>query len=120
MGFVRFSSMTATLVLSASAAFANDADFSLINKTGYQIDEVYVARPSSSDWGRDIMGTGNLPDGSKVKITFAHGNNACKWDIKVKYNDGDESSWSSVDLCQYDTITLYWDKQGRQTRAVGE
>jgi hypothetical protein len=99
---------------------ANDADFTLKNKTGYQIDEVYVSRHSSSNWGRDRMGNNSLADGEAVDINFPHGNGACAFDIKVKYHDEDTAEWGDVDLCQYDTISLYWDSKRHVTRAVGE
>jgi hypothetical protein len=102
----------------AGAAFASDADFKLVNKTGYQIDSVYVSPASSDSWGEDIMGKDALPDGTVVNITFPHGGKACKFDIRVKYNDGDKAEWTDVDLCEYEKISLYWD--GKQTRAVGE
>ena len=120
MNFAKFLPMTAALFFAANGAFANDADFTLKNKTGYQIDEVYISLPSSQNWGKDIMGTGALGDGEGVKISFPHGNGACKFDIKVKYNDGDASEWGGVDLCQYESVSLYWDKKAQQTRAVGE
>lgn len=101
-----------------TAAFANDADFKMVNRTDYQIDSVYVSRASSNSWGGDIIGKGALGDGKSVNITFPHGGSACKFDIKVKYNDGDTAEWGGVDLCEYETISLYWD--GKQTRAVGE
>ena len=37
-----------------AAASANDADFTLVNKTGYVIDEVYVSPASATKWGNDI------------------------------------------------------------------
>lgn len=114
--------LTAAIALSiGGAAFANDADFRLKNRTGYQIDEVYVAPHSSARWGRDVMGTGSLGDGEGVKIVFPHDNSACSFDIKVKYHDdGSTAEWSKVDLCEYETITLYWDAKNEVTRAVGE
>ncbi len=102
----------------ASFAQASDADFKLINKTGYQIDSVFVSPASSDSWGSDIMGRDAVPDGTSVSVTFPHGGSACKFDIRVKYQDGDKAEWSNVDLCQYETISLFWD--GKQTRAVGE
>lgn len=106
------------LSLLSASAFANDADFKMVNKTGYQIDNVYVSVASSNSWGSDIMGKDAVPDGTTVNITFPHGGSACKFDIKVKYNDGDTAEWTNVDLCQYETISLFWD--GKQTRAMGE
>jgi hypothetical protein len=101
-----------------TSAFANDADFKMVNRTGYQIDSVYVSHAASNSWGSDIMGKDALGNGESVNITFPHGGSACKFDIKVKYNDGDTAEWGNVDLCEYETISLYWD--GKQTRAVGE
>jgi hypothetical protein len=102
----------------ATGALANDADFKMVNKTGYQIDSVFVSRASSDNWGKDIMGKDALGDGESVNITFPPGGSACKFDIKVEYKDGDSAEWSDVDLCQYETISLFWD--GKKTRAVGE
>ena len=108
----------ALLVGLLTTAHASDADFKLVNKTGYQIDEVYVAPSSSQNWGSDIMGSAAVPSGTSVNITFPHSSSACKFDIRVKYNDGDTAEWSNIDLCKYEAISLYWD--GKQTRAVGE
>ena len=108
------------LCMMAGTAFANDADFVLKNKTGYQIDEVYVSLPGSKVWGNDIMGKNAFADGDAVKITFPHGSGACSFDIQVKYNDGDKAEWGGVDLCKYETITLFWDKKSQETKAVGE
>ena len=111
----------AILLGGASLAQANDADFSLRNKTGYQIDEVYVSRHSSSNWGSDRMGSDALADGESIDINFPHGNGACAFDIKVKYHDDNSTAeWGNVDLCKYNTISLYWDAKRQVTRAVGE
>jgi hypothetical protein len=113
--------VTAFTIASPGNSFANDADFTLKNKTGYQIDEVYVSAASSKSWGRDIMGTGSLAEDSSVKITFPHGNGACMFDIKVKYNiDNTTAEWSNVNLCETDAISLYWDAKNQVSRAVTE
>ena len=108
------------VVATAGLAFASDADFKLKNKTGYQIDEVYVSPHSHNTWGRDRMGDDALADGESVNIKFPHGGSACNFDIKVKYHDEDTAEWGDVDLCQYEAISLYWDAKINKTRAVGE
>jgi hypothetical protein len=108
----------AALVGFSGSAFASDADFTLVNKTGYQIDSVYVSPTKVDEWGSDIMGKDALADGEKVDIVFPHGGGKCKFDIKVKYNDGDNAEWGGVDLCEYTAITLHWD--GKNTTATGE
>jgi len=95
------------LGLTSGAALAGDQDFTLVNRTGYQIDDVYVAPHSSSQWGEDIMGKGSLGDGEQVKITFAK-SSVCSWDLKVKYHDEDEAVWESIDLCTVEKVSLYY------------
>lgn len=104
----------------AVPAFAGDQDFRLVNKTGYQIDEVYVGPVSSDSWGNDVMGSDSLGAGEAVNITFSAPSNVCKWDMKVKYNDGDSAEWRSLNLCSISTVTLYWNKSAGTTRAVTE
>lgn len=105
----------------STAAYASDADFKLKNKTGYQIDEVYVSPHSSKNWGRDKMGSDALADGEAVKISFPHAGTQCHFDIKVKYHDDDSTAeWGDVNLCDYETISLFWDQKKQVTRAVGD
>lgn len=106
---------------SPTPSYANDADFRLKNKTGYQIDEVYVSARSSKNWGKDVMGSDALEDGESVKITFPHGNGACRFDIKLKYHDdGSTAEWSDINLCETEVISLFWDAKNQVTRARAE
>ncbi len=102
------------------AALANDADFTMVNKTGYEITNVYVSPSASKNWGSDILGRSTLDDGESTEITFPHGNGRCMFDIRVKYDDGDTTEWGNVNLCEYSKITLFWDRKNQTTRAVGE
>lgn len=102
----------------SSPALAGEQDFKLVNKTGYQIDEVYVSRASSKSWGKDMMGRDALGDGDAVDLSFNAPDSVCRWDMKVKYNDGDTAEWSNLNLCNIDTVTLYWDRKNQTTRAV--
>ena len=102
----------------AMPALAGEQDFKLVNKTGYQIDEVYVSRSSARSWGEDLMGRGALGVDENVAITFNAPDNVCRWDLKVKYNDGDEAEWSNLNLCNINTVTLFWDRKNQTTRAV--
>ena len=109
------------LLAGSQLASANDADFKMVNRTGYQIDEVYISPHSSAKWGPDVLGQQALGDSDVVTITFPRNNSICKFDIKVKYHDdGSTAEWSNIDLCEYEKITLYWDAKAQVTRAVGE
>lgn len=95
-------------------------DFTLVNRTGYQIDEVYVGPVSQRHWGEDVMGKDAIADGDSADITFNGGSKACKWDIKVVYNDGDESEFREVNLCNVSKVTLFWNRRAGTTRFVVE
>ncbi len=116
--FARLLFAAFALMLGALPAFAADQDFQVVNRTGYQIDEVYVGASSSRSWGKDLMGRGSLGDGKIVDITFPNRTSACSFDIKVVYNDGDEAEWTSVNLCKVSKVSLYW--RNGATRAVTE
>lgn len=102
----------------ANSALAGQQDFTLHNRTGYQIDEVYVSRSSSRNWGNDVMGSDALKNGHTVNITFSAPGNVCNWDMKVKYSDGDEATWNDLNLCNINKVTLFWDRKNEATRAV--
>jgi len=117
-----FASLALALATAGMAipAWAGDQDFTLANRTGYQIDEVYVSRTTSRNWGGDIMGSDALENGRNVNVTFNAPDKVCNWDLKVKYSDGDEATWKSLNLCNITKVTLYWDKKNEATRAVTE
>jgi len=80
------------LVLSAATAFADPRDFELVNGSGRDIQEIYVAPSNMDDWGDNLVPDGKvLPNGNKVPIAFqryTEGN--CFYDIKVITTDGGE------------------------------
>ncbi|MCP1551292.1 MULTISPECIES: hypothetical protein [Methylorubrum] len=113
--------LLATAALAPSLTLAQGKqDFTLVNRTGYQIDEVYVGPVSQSHWGQDVMGKDAIANGDTADITFNGGSNACKWDIKVVYNDGDESEFRGVNLCNVSRVTLFWNRSAGETRFVVE
>ena len=105
----------------APAAFAADQDFTVVNKTGYQIDDIWVSPASSSNWGRELMGRGNvLDDGDSYDVSFSVNTKACKFDMKVKYHDEDEATWTNLDLCSISKVSLFYDRKANTTRARTE
>jgi len=117
---ISFALATAAFLLPMTAN-AGDQDFTLVNKTGYQIDEVYVATPSSKSWGHDIMGDGVLANNAKKQVKFKNSTTACKWQLAVKFSDGSEVEWEDpIDLCTVETVTLKYNKGTGVTTAVTE
>ena len=118
---MRLSHITAIavgLLAFAPTAFAADQDFTVVNRTGYQIDDIWVSPASSSNWGRELMGRGNvLDDGDSYDISFGRNTSSCHFDMKVKYHDEDEATWNNLNLCEISKISLFYDRKAGTTRA---
>ena len=109
-----------SVLLSGAAQAQGRQDFTLINRTGYQIDQVYVSSSRESSWGRDVLGQGVLVANASVNITFPQKSSECLWDMRVVYNDGDQSEWRQLNLCRISRVTLFWNRREGTTRAVTE
>lgn len=116
-----FALLSVALVWFAAPVLAQEAkqDFTLVNKTGYELKAVYVGPSTSDDWGDDIMGQDVLADGQAVNIHFQPKVKACKWDLKVIYTeDNSKAVWTDIDLCNVGKITIFYDKDKDKTTAT--
>jgi hypothetical protein len=114
--------ITAAVVLFAPA-MAQEAkqDFTLVNKTGYVISEVYVSPSKADDWQEDVMGQDVLDDDGSVDISFHRSEHSCKWDLKVVYKvDNTTAEWHGIDLCSVSTITIHYNANTDTTSATYE
>ncbi|MEJ5975764.1 argininosuccinate lyase [Novosphingobium sp. PS1R-30] len=114
----------AVLAALAAAAFAVPAQaeevFTVINKTGYDIAEVYIAPSRSNDWEEDILGQDVLTDGARTNIDFAKSEDTCNWDMKVVYTDGDNAAWQGLNLCEILSVELHYNASTGKTSALTE
>jgi len=100
LALVAFSSVT-------SAAPQNrKLDFTLYNKSGYVIVELYVSPSNDEEWGEDILGQDVIGDDESADITFTRGEASCNWDLKIVDDEEDEVTWTSLNLCQANEVTL--------------
>jgi hypothetical protein len=103
----------ALFVLAASlstpvVAQQSKLDFTLLNRTGLTIQELYVSPDESDEWEEDVLGRDVLKHSESVDITFSRTEKSCDWDLKIKDEDGDEIEWDSLDLCAASHITLLY------------
>ncbi len=95
----------------AAPAFAGDADFTLVNKTGYTIRSVYIAPAKSKTWGNDRLGDGVLDHGKQRLIKFSN-KAQCVQSINITFDDdGSEVEWDGFDLCELNKITLKYNRK---------
>lgn len=115
--------LSAALVLGLSTsaqAEGSDNDFTLVNKTGYTLDKVYVSPHDTKEWGEDIMGKDTLKDGEEVKITFSPNADADHFDVKVVYDDKTEAIWADLELPKINKLTIHWNDKTQETTAETE
>ena len=113
---------TAAAVLAFAAphvAWANQ-DFTLINRTGYPIQSIYLTEVGDSDWGNDVMNRDKLYPGERVDIGFDRATQACRWNVLVKYEDDTSAVWTNLDLCSVRRLALFWDRATLETIARAE
>ena len=92
------------------AAMAGDQDFTVLNKTGIEIHDLYVTPHDSDDWEDDILGEDTLVNGAEVDIKFSRKEKAKSWDLKVVDVDGNEVTWENLDLLEISKVTLHYKK----------
>ena len=121
MNFRKMALVLALGAVAASTANARgDADFSLINKTGYAIREVYVSPSKSKTWGGDLLGKRVLDNGLNKNLRF--GDSAhCQQDIMVVFDDDEsEVTWEDVNLCELEKLTLKYNRKTKEVSAIAE
>lgn len=105
----------ASITLQATQQRRN-LDFTLVNKTGLTINEVYLSPTNDDEWGEDVMGRDVLKNGEKVDITFASSETECNWDLKIVDADDDDVEWTKLNLCTANEITLMY--EGKKPTAI--
>ncbi len=109
--------VAAALLLSANAALAANADFTLVNKTGYAIEEVYISPSQKNEWGNDRLGQYQFANGESRKFKFGDTKN-CQQDIKVIFSDDEsEVEWEDINLCEIHKITLRYNRSANEVSA---
>lgn len=105
----------ASITLQATPQRRN-LDFTLVNKTGLTINEVYLSPTNDDEWGEDVMGKDVLKNGEKVDITFSSAETECNWDLKIVDEDDDDVEWTKLNLCTANEITLMY--EGKKPTAI--
>lgn len=107
--FAGFLMLLAMLVSALPSAVAGDQDFTLVNQTGVDIYQVFIAPSSLRNWQEDILGIDVLADGDAVAIEFDRDEDAELWDLQVTDSEGNGIVWTQIDLMSISLLTLYYD-----------
>ena len=113
----------AVSLLTCGVALAGDADFTLTNRTGYDIEAVYITPSKSKSWGNDRLGKSILANGKSREMVFNKQGSTCIYDMLIHwegYGEADDRTWEQLDLCSTHKITLRYNKNTDVTTAVFE
>lgn len=102
---IRMVILAAFISMFGAVAMANDIQ--IINKTSFDIHEVYVSDTEVNDWEEDILGDEVLESGDAATVTI-EGNHE-GWDLKAVDGDGNSVVWTNLNLTGATKISLYAD-----------
>lgn len=85
--------IAAVLMLGSTAALAGNVVF--VNKSSWEIHEVYFAPASHSSWGEDHLGSDILERGDSLTLS---GVSAGRWDVRLVDEDDDECVLENVEI----------------------
>jgi hypothetical protein len=90
---------------------ANDRNFKVINSTNDTIQSLWLSTASDSEWHR-VRGLENLDDGGSADVSFDN-SGPCRVQLRVVMDNGSAIEFTQgFDLCNINTIRLYFNKQG--------
>jgi hypothetical protein len=106
-----------------SAAQNPELDFTLVNKTGYDIKALYIGASGTGDWTKEdeVLKGRAFKNGASYDIKFSPKTKAEKWDIMVDWADGSgKEEWLNLKLTEIEKVTLIYDKEKDVTKAIIE
>jgi hypothetical protein len=98
--------ITVAITFFAPTTQAATQDFTIVNKTGKTLENIYVSGGDEDDWGKDLLGKGVLDPGKTFHVTFTgYEDDECEFDVRVETAD---TYWEleKVDLCATEQLVL--------------
>lgn len=81
-------------------------DFKLANKTGVDIEKIFISPADVNDWEEDILDFDILKDGATIQVKFDVNEATKIWDLKVEDDEGTAIIWENLDLSKVNILTL--------------
>lgn len=107
----------AAVMATSPAVAQSKLDFTLLNRTGLVIKELYVSPANVDAWGEDILGRDVLPHDESLDVSFSRSAKSCMWDMRIVDEDDDAIEWGNLDFCKAAHITIMYEN-GKPTAIV--
>jgi hypothetical protein len=91
----------------AGASQQAKQDFTLVNKTGVEINALFISPHDVDDWEEDILGRDTLPNAQSVDVTFKREEKAAMWDLRIEDDKDGSVEWENLNLLKISKVTLY-------------
>lgn len=93
--------LAAMLLCSATVADAGASNFTLVNGTDAQLQQLSIRRAGTQDW----KPLGNAPSpGARGPVTFSAED--CAFDIRANVPGSGPVTWANVNLCDVKSVSL--------------
>jgi len=104
---MKFRCFLLILLVSVASAFANDLDFTLVNRTGRSFEGLYITTSDNKDWDANLLLDGKvLAAGGKISVRFKNDANSETWDFNLVDDEGLSVTFDKVKLAGVETVTL--------------
>ncbi|HVZ39280.1 MAG TPA: hypothetical protein VHI13_08395 [Candidatus Kapabacteria bacterium] len=91
--------LLALLAAGSAHAQSDTKKVTMVNKTKFNIHEVYLSHVSKETWEEDLLGPKDIMEpGDKLEITVSCGD----WDVKLVAADGSTCEVRNVTICDAD------------------
>jgi hypothetical protein len=90
----------------ASAAMADQTTIDVVNHHDTAITEIHMTNIHNNDWDADLLGNDTLDVGDTTSVTPDTPNGYCRFDLQVKFSDGDEWALRDFNACKASKIEI--------------
>ncbi len=100
IAIMAFCGLAVVSTASAQGDASGNKTITIINKTTFNVDRVFLSHVSEDEWGDDLLGDVDvLKPGDSLEVEIECG----KWDAKLVAEDESTCTVREVDICGADT-----------------
>jgi hypothetical protein len=81
-------------------------DFIILNRTGQTIVELNISPAGDESWTNNLLHYREVEDQERAAASFSRDVELCRWDIRVRFQNGNRRSWPAVNLCETVRVEL--------------
>ena len=91
--------LASVVLLTSMPAMASYHRVNIVNETGSTMMRFYASNAGQNNWDGDILGSRVLKPGQSVLINVDDGSDACFYDFRADFNDGDKLTRNAINVC---------------------